>query len=772
MNDRLRAKSWDMSLGDAPSSIYLPNHLFDVVKCAVAILAATRDHQLRAFGLSSQKYGDRFSKLVLIAAACHDLGKANNHFQDLVSANGKKKVSKQAIRHEWLSWYLLQQPEMRSWIQSCLTSGEIEIDWSIILWSITGHHPAYGREIPSERQNGSLDSIQMLCGHSDYRDSLDLVSKTVGDSVCPFTTVAKTDSADTEILEAIRESQSADLLNWNEWSRDPSIVGLLAAVKNTLVSADVAGSALPMQSSANLRPEVWHQTIVKELSLVPNDEQLELLIQDRLTVNNTKNELRPFQREVADRASQVTLVKAGCGSGKTLAAYHWARVRCPGNRLYICYPTTGTTTEGFRDYVFDKSEHEPKFGARMFHGRSSIDHKLILETVRGEAGDDDALARMRSLSAWGIPIVTCTVDTVLGIVNNQRRAIYSWPGICNAAFVFDEIHSYDDGMFGALLAFLRNLTGIPVLLMTASLPTGRLELLRRTVRHRGDGLVEIAGPQELESLPRYNHLAIRVEDVVDRVRQELAANGKILWVSNTVDRTINAFESCSGFSNSDTVYHSRFRYIDRVERHKAVIDSFASSEAAIAWTSQVAEMSLDLSATLLVTDLAPISALIQRLGRLNRRARLETDPIRPFIVIEPTNKRGEPSSSPYEQTQLDEAREWLSRLPLSISQSDLVKAWESMPAMKRELIESSSPWIDGGFERNVKELRESSPGVTVIRREDRERVLSGECSILEVTIPMNPRYGDSLNDWTRFQGAVVVDENQINYSELLGGRWI
>lgn len=34
----------------------------------------------------------------------------------------------------------------------------------------------------------------------------------------------------------------------------------------------------------------------------------------------------------------------------------------------------------------------------------------------------------------------------------------------------------------------------------------------------------------------------------------------------------------------------------------------------------MAEMSLDLSATLLVTDLAPVPALIQRLGRLNRRA--------------------------------------------------------------------------------------------------------------------------------------------------------
>ena len=212
-------------------------------------------------------------------------------------------------------------------------------------------------------------------------------------------------------------------------------------------------------------------------------------------------------------------------------------------------------------------------------------------------------------------------------------------------------------MFGALLAFLQKLDGIPVLLMTASLPTERLEVLRKVVRNRGDGLVEIAGPQELESLSRYCQETVSVDGVTERVRQELEANGKVLWVSNTVDRTMNSYRSCREFSHSDTVYHSRFRYIDRVLRHKAVIDAFVGPGSAIAWTSQVAEMSLDLSASLLVTDLALIPALIQRLGRLNRRAKSDSDPIRPFIVLEPTNKRGEFSPHPYKQQQLDEARE-------------------------------------------------------------------------------------------------------------------
>ena len=55
--------------------------------------------------------------------------------------------------------------------------------------------------------------------------------------------------------------------------------------------------------------------------------------------------------------------------------------------------------------------------------------------------------------------------------------------------------------------------------------------------------------------------------------------------------------------------------------------------------SQVAEMSLDLSADLLVTDLAPAPALIQRLGRLNRRAE-DGDPTAMRLCMERMNPTG------------------------------------------------------------------------------------------------------------------------------------
>jgi CRISPR-associated endonuclease/helicase Cas3 len=78
-------------------------------------------------------------------------------------------------------------------------------------------------------------------------------------------------------------------------------------------------------------------------------------------------EFRKFQRDVAEfdsdsaPASRLTLAVAGCGSGKSLAAYLWARRRCQAwadegrtnFRFIFTLPTTGTTTEHFKDYVLN-----------------------------------------------------------------------------------------------------------------------------------------------------------------------------------------------------------------------------------------------------------------------------------------------------------------------------------------------------------------------------------------------------------------------------------
>ena len=340
--------------------------------------------------------------------------------------------------------------------------------------------------------------------------------------------------------------------------------------------------------------------------------------------------------------------------------------------------------------------------------------------------------------------------------------MYGWPALSQSAFVFDEIHAYDDRLFGTLLRFLRDVPGVPVLLMTASLPANREAALRDLLESRGQSWDPISGPVDLETRPRYRRSDIADNDALPIVRGTLSAGGKVLWVCNTVGRVMDAARRAPGLA--PMLYHSRFKYEDRVAHHQAVIQAFGRVGPVLAICSQVAEMSLDLSADLLVTDLAPVPAMIQRLGRLNRRAR-EHDATKPFVVVAPE------TFLPYTATDLELAQEWLSRLAADgITQRHLSQAWEATAEEPPAAV--ASAWLDGGPCTAVTELRESSPGITVLMEEDVPRVRSRPKDLPRLVLPMPPPPRSlSWQEWPRLRGLPVAPTGSVNYDAQRGAEW-
>jgi hypothetical protein len=106
---------------------------------------------------------------------------------------------------------------------------------------------------------------------------------------------------------------------------------------------------------------------------------------------------------------------------------------------------------------------------------------------------------------------------------------------------FDEIHAYDDKLFGALLRFLEALPAIPALLMTASLPAARLRALQEVAKRRGLELPIIPEKaMESELWPRYHRIV--ASEPLAIASEELNRGGKVLWVCNIVDRAIDTWE--------------------------------------------------------------------------------------------------------------------------------------------------------------------------------------------------------------------------------------
>jgi CRISPR-associated endonuclease/helicase Cas3 len=697
----------------------------------------------------------------LLAATIHDIGKANNHFQDMLARTRNILENPQGLRHEWASILMLKA--LKQWLLPALDGNEV--DFAIVEWAIAGHHPAtHHASPPRECVAGSGTEIEILAGHKDFAEITtwlaDVLKLTAGPLPSGASVLRSLVGYANVFGELAVWSKSAQRV-WEEKVKRIDDRKLVAAVKNCLIAADIAGSALPKTSLEVKARWTW---IDRGLNNRPEPGDLRCVAEHRLG----KDQPRQFQMDVANSDTDVTFVKAGCGTGKTLAAYMWAAKNHPLRRLYFCYPTTGTATEGFKDYLFEPNGALDQLEATLFHSRRDVDFEIILNAgpdTQSPTADD--VAKLESLESWSTPIVACTVDTVLGLVQNNKRGLFAWPALAQSAFVFDEIHSFDDRLFGALLRFLRDLPGLPALLMTASLPKAREEALATVLKqYRGIDLKPIAGQKALEELPRYHKIIAPNNDPLPLIKEAVQGGGKVLWVCNTVKRVMDAAKRARDLGMEPLIYHSRFKYVHRVHRHKEVVEAFTPEhqEGVLAICSQVAEMSLDLKGcTLLVTDLAPVPALIQRLGRLNRQAK-EGDQTRPFVIITVDNHL------PYTPPSLEAAAIWLKSVgEADICQRDLADKWEQEGDQPPECVPSA--WLDGGPVTTVTELREASPGITVLMREDMAQINSAKNAV-KFTLPMpQPPRNLDWRSWQVYKGIPIAEPGTIIYSEMEGAEW-
>ncbi|MGA9381269.1 MAG: CRISPR-associated helicase Cas3', partial [Phormidium sp.] len=385
------------------------------------------------------------------------------------------------------------------------------------------------------------------------------------------------------------------------------------------------------------------------------------------------------------------------------------------------------------------------------------------EVIRAEQDKID------SLSLWSTPLTVTTADTVLGLMVNARRSIYSLPAIMQSAIVFDEIHAFDDQMFGHLLVFLKNFPKLPVLLMTASLPNERLNAIKAI---RPD-LNCVPGLEEFENLPRYN-IPYPVEQVDEatvwrEVEKCLENNGKVLWVRNRVDwanQTYRQAKSNHQFSNLVNVYHSRLRYKDRSDRHRRVIDTFKEKgKAALLISTQVAEMSLDLSADLLVTDIAPVPALIQRMGRLNRRATPD-NPDRPKpALICPLPKSERDVYKPYEKLDIETSLVWVQKLlnlDRSLNQRDLADKFLEVSNPKEydyEKAEKRACFFSGVWRTRPGLTRAEGYTISVILKQDFDN-----CNDFN-------KFGQPSPDWIRkHEVAIPIKSEALKWDKVAGVR--
>ncbi len=387
----------------------------------------------------------------------------------------------------------------------------------------------------------------------------------------------------------------------------------------------------------------------------PDPEMLFLTDGAKAVVQHTeklRGPLRRFQREAQNVRTEVLWLRAPTGTGKTEALLLWAG---DTERLIYLLPTQATTNAMWqrlrRIYGND--------AVALAHGRAAY-------MLRRESDEDPLDLRLFG-SVFARPVTVATLDQyVLAHLNGrhweERRTLAR-----RATVVLDEIHTYEPYTLGLLLEALEREPPKRLALASATLPEPLLELFPR-------GRLVEAEP-ELWSRQRHR-LELRegalLEEGVEASLQAAQEGQAVLVVANTIRDAQAFYERLreQGWAQRELL-HARFIFRDRQNKEVRVSQP---QPGMIFVATQVVEVSLDISYDVLVTELAPVDALVQRMGRVNRRG---DKPPAPVIVY---REYSEGSRRVYGRELLEWSAEILAALPPEPTDADLARATHELYA--------------------------------------------------------------------------------------------
>jgi len=237
-----------------------------------------------------------------------------------------------------------------------------------------------------------------------------------------------------------------------------------------------------------------------------------------------------------------------------------------------------------------------------------------------------------------------TIDQALMAVLPTRFNTLRMAALAGRVLIVDEAHSYDPYMEVELQALLRfhAAFGGSAIVMTATFPKAMREGYVQTFQRGLGPVVPVTLPDAYPALSMIGAQSVardvaphpatcrridikRLPDAASALALLKTANGQgaaCLWVRNAVDDAIAAVTALRSEGIEADLLHARFAMCDRIGIETRVLGRFGKEGLGraghILVATQVVESSLDLDFDLMISDLAPIGALIQRAGRLWR----------------------------------------------------------------------------------------------------------------------------------------------------------
>ena len=625
--------------GSLAARLPLLDHCLDVGAALDAILPVWQPRLEEAAGrpLTSQD----IARLIVLAAL-HDMGKANRGFQARIDPAVKQTVGHTGpvaalLRHSGLR----QGPAARALFELLMGWGADQH-----LAAVMAHH---GRPLAEFHTDAGKHSDSwtrhvthwMPQGHDD-----------------PAIAVV-------HLIDTLRARWP---LAWEAGPKLPDAPRFVALFAGLVTLADWLGSdtkRFPVEGPYGADRDTWRGEQAREAAVARGftpfgtpPAPFEALF---------GNAPYPFQAEAAAAdLGPVALIEAETGSGKTEAAlWRWVEMRRRGevDGLFFALPTRSAAVQLHarvnRAIQALWGEDAPPavlavpgyLRAGDAKGQALPGYEVRWD--RGEPGgaEDRRWAAERANRFLAARVAVGTIDQALLAALPVRHALFRASALARSLLVVDEVHASDAYMTGLLERLLDQhvAVGGRALLLSATLgAAARARLLKTPVAPLTEAealpypaLSGIGSPPRAAMASGGTPKHVRIETagliadpdaIAQRAVEAARAEAAVLVVRNSVAGAVAVAQAVAAlapelaFRVNDvaTLHHGRFAATDRQLLDEAVEKAFGKTRQAggrVLVGTQTLEQSLDIDADFLITDLAPMDVLLQRIGRLHRHAR-------------------------------------------------------------------------------------------------------------------------------------------------------
>lgn len=323
-----------------------------------------------------------------------------------------------------------------------------------------------------------------------------------------------------------------------------------------------------------------------------------------------------FQLHAAKSSSKNVFIQIPTGQGKTEASILWATQNNVNQKILFLLPTMVTTTK-----MWERMIHF--FGGTENVGLSHGTAKYILREKEEDMEPETLRSHYLYNRTFFKPVTVATLDQLIYSFFNWGYWVLTGAASFNAKIIIDEVHTYDAYTFGLLLKVIECITpyNTQFAVMSASLPEVLKQELEKVLPN-----YELIKEQKFDSKQRHI-VEVRdcfIEQCVSDIVSDYRLNKKVLIVCNTIAKAREIFDLLDEKIHLENrmLYHSQFILQDKKNKEDLLENLKSKDNRFVAVCTQIVEVSLDIDFDVLYTENAPIDAIIQRLGRVNRRGEI------------------------------------------------------------------------------------------------------------------------------------------------------